>query len=229
MVAILALVALHLPPSADSLTMKADSLQAEWDVLWKRSDSLRIESMLIRMKANQLRKQAAALRAAVPVMSPAADSAPSSDDLILEAIKARVDAVRSGKQRSGQTLSDTITAEVMKVDPDEGIASYYADAFHGKKTSSGEVFNMHDSTCAHRWLPFGTRLRVTNLDNGNAVIVRVNDRGPFHHGRLIDMSKGAAHALGMIRKGTARVRIEVVTDDAVPDAVPDTVPTETEP
>ncbi len=231
MVAILALVALHLPPSADSLTMKADSLQAEWDVLWKRSDSLRIESMLIRMKANQLRKQAAALRAAVPApAAPAdtvatADSAPSSDDLILEAIKARVDAVRSGKQRSGQTLSDTITAEVMKVDPDEGIASYYADAFHGKKTSSGEVFNMHDSTCAHRWLPFGTRLRVTNLDNGNAVIVRVNDRGPFHHGRLIDMSKGAAHALGMIRNGTARVRIEVVTNDADPDAVP----TETEP
>lgn len=220
MVTLLALVALHLPPSLDSLTMKADSLHAQWDLLWKRSDSLRIESMLMRMQANQLRKQAAAMRAATPATPAISDSAPASDDVILEAVLARAAAVRSGKQRSGQTLSDSITAEVMKVDPDEGMASYYADAFHGKKTSSGEVFNMHDSTCAHRWLPFGTKVRVTNLENGKDVIVRVNDRGPFHHGRLIDMSKGAAVALGMIRKGTARVRIEVVSDDA---------PTETEP
>lgn len=215
-------------PSSDTLQLRADqaeraadSLRAEWDLLWKRSDSLRIESMLLRMKSNQLRKQAAALRAEIQDTTP---PTPSSDELIMASVMARAAAVRGGKQRSGQTLSDTITAEVMKVDPDEGIASYYADAFHGKKTSSGEVFNMHDSTCAHRWLPFGTRVRVTNLDNGKEVIVRVNDRGPFHHGRLIDMSKGAAHALGMIRNGTARVRIEVV-----PAPSPEDDSTETEP
>lgn len=71
---------------------------------------------------------------------------------------------------------------------------------------------MHDKTCAHRWLPFGTMLRVTNLKNDKRVVVRVNDRGPWKHGRLLDVSKAAAIDLDMIRDGTARVRIEVVAD-----------------
>jgi len=71
---------------------------------------------------------------------------------------------------------------------------------------------MHDSTCAHRWLPFGTKLRVTNIANDRSVIVRVNDRGPWKHGRILDVSKAAAVALDMVRMGTARVRIEVVSD-----------------
>jgi rare lipoprotein A len=147
---------------------------------------------------------------------PLADSEVDAD--IVDAITERsslgvtVVKVRSGTVRSGQTLSDSITADVLREESDTGIASYYADAFHGKKTSSGEVYNMNAATCAHRWLPFGTLVRVTNLSNNRSVVVRVTDRGPFHHGRLIDISKGAAKEIDMIRSGTARVAIEVVPD-----------------
>src|SRR5262249_18327793 len=81
---------------------------------------------------------------------------------------------------------------------DTGLASYYADAFNGRPTASGEIFDMRDMTAAHRTLPFGTRLRVTNMDNGRRAIVRVNDRGPFVEGRVIDLSLGAARELRMI-------------------------------
>ena len=89
-------------------------------------------------------------------------------------------------------------------------ASYYADKFHGRKTSSGEIFNMYDYTAAHKTLPFGTLLRVTNLANGNYVTVKVNDRGPFVKGRELDVSKAAAVKLGMIKTGTAKVKIEIL-------------------
>lgn len=89
-------------------------------------------------------------------------------------------------------------------------ASYYADKFHGRKTSSGEIFNMYDYTAAHKTLPFGTLLRVTNLANGNYVTVKVNDRGPFVKGRELDVSKAAAVKLGMVKTGTAKVKIEIL-------------------
>ena len=92
----------------------------------------------------------------------------------------------------------------------EGVASYYAHDFHGKLTSNGETFDMNDLTAAHRTFPFGTRIRVTNLGNQKTVIVRVNDRGPFVDGRIIDLSMGAAKAIGSIETGTARVRLEVL-------------------
>jgi rare lipoprotein A len=92
----------------------------------------------------------------------------------------------------------------------EGIASYYADQFHGRRTANGETFDMHALTAAHRALPFNTRVRVTNLDNGRSVVVRINDRGPFVEGRIIDLSLGAAKAVGMIGPGTARVRLQVL-------------------
>ncbi len=91
-----------------------------------------------------------------------------------------------------------------------GIASYYADAFHGKKTANGERFDMNDLTCAHKSLPFGTLVRVTRLDNGQYITVRVNDRGPYTKGFVIDLSKRAAEKLGMIKTGTTKVRLEVV-------------------
>ena len=91
-----------------------------------------------------------------------------------------------------------------------GIASYYGDAFHGKQTASGEVFDQWKLTCAHRVLPFGTRLRVTNLQNKRSVIVRVNDRGPWVSGRIVDLSYAAAKKLGMIEKGLVKVKTEVV-------------------
>ena len=86
-----------------------------------------------------------------------------------------------------------------------GTASYYADKYHGKKTASGERYNMHEMTAAHRTLPFGSKVRVTNLNNSKSVVVRVNDRGPFVKGRLIDLSLAAARKLDMIRSGVARV------------------------
>ena len=89
-------------------------------------------------------------------------------------------------------------------------ASYYAEDFHGKKTSNGERFNMNDLTCAHKSLPFDTILKVTNLANGKSVQVRVNDRGPFVATREIDLSKAAAVKLGMIGTGTTKVKLEIV-------------------
>ncbi len=89
-----------------------------------------------------------------------------------------------------------------------GRASYYGERFRGRRTASGERFDPDGLTAAHRTLPFGTRLRVTNERTGQSVVVRVNDRGPFHGSRVIDLSKAAARRIGMIRSGTARVRIE---------------------
>ncbi len=92
----------------------------------------------------------------------------------------------------------------------EGIASYYADDFHGKQTSNGEMFDMNALTAAHRTFPFDTMVQVTNLVNSKSVVVRINDRGPFVDGRIIDLSLGAAKEIGLIATGTARVRLEVL-------------------
>jgi rare lipoprotein A len=92
----------------------------------------------------------------------------------------------------------------------EGIASYYSYGFDKKKTASGEIFDKDGLTAAHREFPFGTILRVTNLSNGEQVVVTVNDRGPFNMSRIIDLSEGAARKIGMLQDGTAKVRIEVL-------------------
>jgi rare lipoprotein A len=88
-----------------------------------------------------------------------------------------------------------------------GVASFYTE---GTKTASGEKFNTHDLTAAHPTLPFGTKLRVTNVSTGQAVTVRVNDRGPYVQGRVVDVSYSAADALGMVGKGVAKVKLDVV-------------------
>lgn len=93
-----------------------------------------------------------------------------------------------------------------------GTASYYGAKHHGKRTASGELFNQNALTAAHRRLPFGTRVQVTNLGNDTSVVVRINDRGPYAHGRLIDLSRKAAEQLGMLRSGTARVRVQALSD-----------------
>jgi rare lipoprotein A len=93
---------------------------------------------------------------------------------------------------------------------EEGVASYYADEFNGRKTSNGEIYDMHDMTAAHRTLPFNSKVEVTNLANGKIVTVRINDRGPFKDNRVIDLSLAAAKEIDMIGPGTARVRLKVV-------------------
>lgn len=94
---------------------------------------------------------------------------------------------------------------------ERGRASYYGKRFHGRKTASGERFDMNALTAAHRTLPFGTMVRVTNAGNGRSVVVKVNDRGPFgDRSRIIDVSQAAAEALGMLQAGIAEVVLEVV-------------------
>lgn len=92
-----------------------------------------------------------------------------------------------------------------------GIASYYGREFHGKRTASGEIYNMRKCTAAHRTLPFGSIVRVTNLSNGRSVKMRINDRGPFVKGRIIDLSYGAARKLRTIGSGVTKVRIDVLS------------------
>lgn len=92
----------------------------------------------------------------------------------------------------------------------EGIASWYGPGFHGNATTSGEIYDQNDLTAAHRTLPLGTRVAVTHLESGRSVEVRINDRGPFVDGRIIDLSFAAAKQLGMIGPGTGPVRIEVL-------------------
>ncbi len=96
----------------------------------------------------------------------------------------------------------------------QGIASWYGAAYQGRPTASGEIYNMYAMTAAHRTLPFGTEVRVHDLDNGRSVDVRINDRGPFVHGRIIDLSYAAAEALGMAGAGIARVRLQILNPEA---------------
>lgn len=94
-----------------------------------------------------------------------------------------------------------------------GVASYYAEEFHGKRTANGETYSMWAMTAAHQTLPFNSLVKVTNLENGKSIVVRINDAGPFVDNRIIDLTKAGAAKLGMIEKGTAKVRLEVVGRD----------------
>jgi peptidoglycan lytic transglycosylase len=100
-----------------------------------------------------------------------------------------------------------------------GLASWYGTKFHGKRTSSGEPYDLYGMTAAHKTLPLPTYVEVTNLDNGRSVIVKVNDRGPFHSSRIIDLSYTAAYKLGILAKGTGRVDVRAI-DPLAPDRVP---------
>lgn len=94
---------------------------------------------------------------------------------------------------------------------ERGLASWYGKKFHGRRTSSGETYDMYAMTAAHKTLPLPTWVRVTNLDNGRSVVVKVNDRGPFHRGRIIDISYAAAAKLGVTGRGTAPVEVVAIT------------------
>lgn len=109
-------------------------------------------------------------------------------------------AVASIPEPSQQTMTET------------GLASWYGARHHGKRTASGEIFNQEHFTAAHPTLPWGTRVKVINLDNGKSVDVRINDRGPYKQGRIIDVSRAAARALGIVQRGIATVRIEWFAD-----------------
>jgi rare lipoprotein A len=93
----------------------------------------------------------------------------------------------------------------------QGVASLYSDSFHGRRTASGERYDRTALTAAHKTLPLGTEVRVTRVKTGDSVVVRINDRGPFIKGRIIDLSRRAARELGMVNKGVDKVRVEVIS------------------
>lgn len=103
-----------------------------------------------------------------------------------------------------------VTTSIAATGVISGVASWYGPGFHGRKTASGERYNMDALTAAHKSLPFGTRVRVTNRNNGKSVVVKINDRGPYVGGRVIDLSRGAARTIGMIGSGTAKVTVEIL-------------------
>jgi rare lipoprotein A len=114
----------------------------------------------------------------------------------------------AGCSRARPPGPDSLSASSKKAGRVEiGYASFYAGRHHGKPTASGEAFDENALTAAHRSLPFGTRLEVTNLENDRSVVVRVNDRGPFVRGRIVDLSLAAAKALGMAKDGVTRVQL----------------------
>ena len=149
------------------------------------------------------------------------DRAPSVTiraDQVPEAV-VRAEPIRAAGNKSpytvnGQTFTVLDTAHTYQ---EVGLASWYGVKFHGHLTSNGETFDMYQPTAAHRTLPIPTFVRVTNLQNQRSMIVRVNDRGPFHSDRIIDLSYGAAVKLGFADLGTAQVRIEAVAIDGVDD------------
>ncbi|MBX7496455.1 septal ring lytic transglycosylase RlpA family protein [Qipengyuania sp. 6B39] len=108
------------------------------------------------------------------------------------------------------TIEPPVEAQPATTAIEGGNASYYGRKFHGRRTASGEAFDMHAMTAAHRTLPFGTLVQVTNPRNGKTVTVRINDRGPFHGNRVIDVSRAAATELGLIGPGKAHVELAVV-------------------
>lgn len=126
----------------------------------------------------------------------------------------------AGVHASTSTLSPSLEAAAVKAAAQNvnhghawhqvGVASWYGPQFQGRETASGQIFNMHQLTCAHRTLPLGSLVRVTDLQNHKSVVLRVNDRGPVPKSRVIDLSYAAAGALGMRKQGLARVRIELL-------------------
>jgi len=130
----------------------------------------------------------------------------------------RRDSVRPSRRRRPRgllalaVLALTLPFGAARASVQEGIVSWYGERFHNRPTASGELFDVADLTMAHPSLPFGTRVRVTNLRNGRSVVVRVNDRGPFVGSRIADLSQAAAASLGMLSRGLARARIEVLGD-----------------
>ena len=148
----------------------------------------------------------------------AAPLEPVSPEQVADAVP-RPDPLLAAGNRSPYTVNG-VTYEVLqdyRNYSEQGIASWYGAKFDGYETSNGETFDLYKATAAHKTLPIPSYARVTNLENGREVVVRVNDRGPFHEDRLIDLSYGAAVKLGYMERGTARVSVEIIDLPGVDD------------
>ncbi|MCG6861291.1 MAG: septal ring lytic transglycosylase RlpA family protein [Chromatiaceae bacterium] len=109
------------------------------------------------------------------------------------------------------SLPMSASARVKTGQTQKGLASYYHDSLNGNRTASGEIYNKRMRTAAHKSLPLGTKVRVTKLSTGKSIVVKINDRGPFVKGRIIDLSRRAARDLGIIKRGVAKVKVEVLS------------------
>ena len=132
----------------------------------------------------------------------------SGDQIRRQTIAAKIDIPKD--EPSVIEKLNTVASNTVRKFSQTGVASWYGRQFHGRKTASGERFDMNGLTAAHRSLPLNCYIRVTNKDNGKSVVVKVNDRGPFHGNRVLDLSYGAAKQLGVTSAGTAKVSIERV-------------------
>ena len=108
------------------------------------------------------------------------------------------------------------SAQSVQQPSESGIASWYGTPYHGQRSASGEIYDQEKLTAAHRTLPFGTRVRVRRLDTGGSILVRINDRGPFINGRIIDLSLRAARAIDMVRAGVVPVKLKIISQGTVP-------------
>jgi rare lipoprotein A len=124
-----------------------------------------------------------------------------------------------GGNRPARANAPAAPAPVPGVYVEQGVASWYGLPFHGRRAADGEIYDMNQPTAAHRTLPFGSRVRVTNLSNGRQTEVRITDRGPFVQGRIIDLSFAAARSVDMVGSGIARVRLELLSSGRVPVGV----------
>lgn len=163
----------------------------------------------------------------VSIVSPDQDSAPAPSEVPPDLVDTP-DAVPKDEPRSATGNPDSYDAlgqhytvlSDSRGYSERGYASWYGKKFQGKKTSSGERYDMYKMTAAHRTLPIPCYARITNLSNGKSVVVRINDRGPFKRDRIIDLSYAAALKLGMLGEGQAQVQLDVVTPDAAPPPPP---------
>jgi rare lipoprotein A len=127
----------------------------------------------------------------------------------------------SSTPSTAPTAADSVPAENIPIPPEAkpilvetGLASWYGPPYHNRKASNGEIYDMNAMTAAHRTLPLGSIVRVTNVNGGESCVVRITDRGPFIEGRIVDLSKAAAEKLELVRRGTGPVRLEVLTTPA---------------
>lgn len=126
----------------------------------------------------------------------------------------------TGKQtKAGSSKGSASKGSAQKGATERGIASWYGEPYHGRRTANGEVYDMNGISAAHKTLPFETRVRVDNLDNGQSMVVRINDRGPFIKGRIIDLSLGAARQIDMVNAGVAKVKLTIVETPPSSDPV----------
>lgn len=125
-------------------------------------------------------------------------------------LAALVSLAQAGGGAPARAAADAVVGEGAPAVIGRGVASWYGLPFHGRRTASGERFDMTEFTAAHPWLPFGTLVQVRSLVNGRRIVVRINDRGPHVPGRIIDLSHAAARALGLLSRGTKRVELSTV-------------------